>query len=365
MTMAAPLVPHRLGSIVIPRRVATRTFTPGDPAIQVELKNLGYLDRILVRIAGTVTVDDATPDPRPGFPYNLVKRFLLELPGMDDPIDVSGFSAKMQQLVGYSGTMLRHGGDPIADTRTGLANAFFDASVRDNFPITVSTANAWNLMYVLDPKRSYRDHRGILPMSADNGDSILSITPATLAELFDVPGEVTATALTVTVTQLIRTPPVAGVSAPDLGWVVRYDEQTDVVSATGEFDVRLRQEGILLNAIAHVVLDDDAVPNAAESSINSVSLIVNEDARIDGQSVAEFMYLQAEKYGRPLPAGVFAFDFDADAADVPYVDAGQERAPGWVALNRGYEAVLRFDIASGATLDNAKIITSTKRLVRA
>lgn len=367
MTMAVPVpaVPHRLGSIGIPKVIATRAFTPGDPPIAVTLKNLGYLDKLRVRLAGTVTVGAATPDERPGFPFNIVRRFLLDLPGMDDTYDLSGFHAKMQQRVGYFDTMLRHGYEPLADTRAALANAAYDAKVRDNFPIATGTANAWNITWEIDPKRSYRDHRGILPMTADAGESYLQIEPAALAEIFDAPAQVTGTALTVTVVQVMRTPPVAGVATPDTSWVTKYTQQTDVVAATGEFEVRLRQEGILLNAIAHVVLDDDAFPNASTDSIEAVSLTVNEDARIDGLPTEHFLYEQASKYLQPLPAGVFAFDFDADQADIPYIEGGFERMPNWVALNRGYEAVLGFRIAQAAALDNAKIITSTKRLVRA
>lgn len=368
MTMAAPApaVPHRLGSIAIPRVIATRTFTPGGPPIgDIVLRNLGYLDKIRVRLAGTVTVGAVTPDERPGFPYNIVRRFLLDLPGMDDSFDLSGFHTKMQSRVGYGSTMLRHGLEPVADARAALANAHYDASVRDNFPITVATANAWNITFEIDPKRSYRDHRGILPMSAAAGESTLQIEPGALADIFDAPAQVTGTALTVEIVQVMRTPPIGGVAAPDTTWVVKYDEQADNVVAVGEFDVRLRQEGILLNALAHVVLDDDAFPNASAASINSVGLIVNEDTRIDGIPVHHFLYDQASKYLQPLPAGLFAFDFDADQSDVPYVDGGFERHPGWVSTQRGYETVLRFNIAAGAVLDGAKIITSTKRLVRA
>lgn len=368
MTMALPAaaVPHRLGSISIPRLIATRTFTPGGPPISdIVLRNLGYLDKIRVRLAGTVTVNATTPDERPGFPYNIVRRFLLNLPDMDDPYDLSGFHAKLQERVGYFGTMLRHGMDLVADARAALANAFHDSAVRDNFPIAVSTANAWNITWTIDPKRSYRDHRGILPMTADAGESQLVIEPAALADIFDQPGNVTATALTVEVVQIMRTPPVPGVVTPDTSWVTKYSEQVDNVVASGEKEVRLRQEGILLNAISHVVLDDDAFPNASGDSIESISLHVNEDARIDGIPTRHFLYEQAQKYLQPLPAGVFAFDFDADQADLPYVDGGYERHPGWVSTSRGYETVLTFQVAAAAALDGAKIITSTKRLVRA
>lgn len=366
MAAPAPAVPHRLGSIAIPRVIATRTFTPGGPPIgDIVLRNLGYLDKIRVRLAGTVTVGAAAPNPRPGFPFNAVRRFLLDLPGMDDSFDLSGYHAKLQQIVGYSSTMLRHGFEPLADARPALANAAYDATVRDNFPVALSTTNAWNITFEIDPKRSYRDHRGILPMSAAAGESTLQIEPGALADIFDNPANVTATELTVEVVQIMRTPPIGGVAAPDTTWIVKHDEQVDNVVAGGEFDVRLRQEGVLLNALAHVVLDDDAFPNASSNSVDSISLIVNEDTRIDGIPTRHFLYEQASKYLQPLPAGVFAFDFDSDQSDIPYVDGGYERHPGWVATQRGYETVLRFHLASGATLDGAKIITSTKRLIRA
>lgn len=366
MTMAAAPIPHRLGSIGIPRRIATRTFTPGDPPIEVELRNLGYLDKIRVRLSGTVTVGAATPDERAGFPFDIVRAFRLQLPDMDDPYHQSGYGAKMQQRAGYMSTMARRGFDAIADTRAALANAFYDASIRDNFPIATGTANAWNITWEIDPRRSFRDHRGLLPMPSEAGDSVLVIEPAALADLFDAPAQVTATALTVSVTQVIRTPPVTGVAMPDTGWVTKYDMQTDRPTATGEYAVELDQEGIILNAISMVWLDDDLFPPAPEGSINDLTLEVNEDPRFQGLPTVDYLYEQGQRYLQPFPAGVFVFDFDHEQADVPYIGAdGHERAPGWVALNRGYKAVITFDIASGATLDNARIVTSVKRLVRA
>lgn len=366
MTMAAPAIPHRLGSIAIPRVIATRTFTPGDPPIEVELRNLGYLDLIRVRLAGTVTVGAATPDERPGFPYNIVRSFKIDLPDMDDPFEQSGYGAKMQQRAGYFDTMLRHGYDAVADARAALANAFHDASVRDNFPIATGTANAWNITWELSPKRSYRDHRGLIPMPSESGDSVLRIEPGALADIFDAVAQVTGTALTVEVVQVIRTPPVAGVALPDTSWVTKYSMQSDNIVATGENTVRLRQEGVLLNAICMVWLDDDAFPAAPEASVQDLSLVVNEDTRFEGLAPRHFLYEQGQKYLQPFPAGVFVFDFDADQADVPYIGPdGHERHPGWAAIARGYEAAITFDIAAGAALDSAKIVTSTKRLVRA
>lgn len=371
MTLALPAVPHRLGSITIPEVIGTEDFTFGGSRIRIPLLARGYLDHLRVRLSGTVTVGAAAPDERPGFPYNAVRRFFLDGPDLRDSYDLDGLHTKLQELVGYPKTMLHPSAFPPVPRQAADGTELFGTALRgpiteDAYPVALNVANAWDLRWVIDVKRSHRDHRGLHALDATE-ETALVIDPGVLADLFDTPANVTATDLTIEVVQYMRTPPVGGVAQPDTGWKVHHSMQqlpAGQIAAGNNADVKIPQEGVLLNAIAFVVLDDDAFPSDPVASIESISHIVNEDKRIDAVAPWVFLDQQQAKYPRGLPHGVFAFDGDADQADIPYLDAGYERFPGWIKMAEGRQAVLRFRLAAAAALDSPRIVTSTKRLVR-
>ena len=369
--VGVPAVPHRLGSITIPEVIHTGAFAFGGNAIRVALLARGYVDHLIVRISGTVTVATGDPGLRPGAPWNGVRRFLLDGPDLRDSYDLDGFMAKVQgDLVGYPKTMLHPGGFPPIPrlTSTGVemfSTALRPYSIEDSYPVAVA-ANAWDLRWRIDVKRNFRDHRGMFAVDA-NQESLLVIEPNTLAELVNTPANVTGTNLTIQVVQYMRTPPVGGVGAPDTSWRVKYAQQqlgVAEIAAGNNNDVRVQPEGILLNAISFVVLDDDVFPADPLASIESISHLVNEDKRKDAIPAWVFLDEQQARYPRGLPQGVFAFDGDADQADIPYLDGTFERFPGWIRVAEGRRAILRFRLAAAAALDNPRIVTSTKRLVR-
>lgn len=359
----APALPFRLGTIRIPEKISSQAFTPGAGPIRVPLRKVGYLDMLRVRITGTVTTGAATPDERPGFPYNIVQRFRLDVPGLADPISISGEHLKLWNWLEYHDSMLRPGFDPAAGAGA-KANAYYDAKLKDVYPIALSTANAWELWFDVPVTRNLRDQRGLLPMGGDD-EVVLEITPAALADIFDVPANVTATALTIEVAQYYYTPPVAGVAAPDTTFVVVYDQYEQAVVATGANDVNIRRDGVILGIVHTVTLDDDAYPRAPEGSITDLSFRINRDKRLDALPFVWWAKEQANRYLQPLPAGVVAYDQDFLQPDLPFYDGSFERFPNWIYTAGTTEIVSTVNIAAAAALDNARIVTSVKRLMRA
>lgn len=365
MAMNAPAaaLPFPLGTIRVPEFVTSETFTPGGGPIRIPLHKVGYLDMLRVHLSGTLTSGAATADERPGFPYNIVQRFRLDVPGLSDPINLSGYQRHIWDLLEYHDSMQRTGRQTTA--RAGAeANAYFDSKLKDLYPITVSVANQWELWWDIPVSRNLRDLRGILPMGGDD-QVVLEIAPAALSDIFDTPASITANALTVEVAQYYYTPPVAGVAAPDTTFVVVYDEYEQAVPAVGKQNINIPRDGVILGIVHQFYLDDDAYPAAPEAKIDALTLRVNRDKRIDALPFIWWAKEQANRYAEPLPAGIIAYDQDFLQPGLPFYDGGFERFPGWIYTQGATEIVSTIDVASSATLDNAKIITTVKRLMRA
>lgn len=363
MTMQAPPTPFRLGSRTLIEHVATKDFALSQ-RLDFPLRKVGYLDGLLVRLTGQWTVDAATPDERPGFPYNVVARFTLNIPGLSHPISLSGYQMKMQNLVGYDYGMHARGFDKIASAIVGQANAFHDSDLDDQAVITVAAARDVDLWWFIPSHRSARDLRGIMPIGGDQ-DTVLEVHCGALADIFDAPAQITSVAaLDVEVYQVFHTAPPAGVAAPDTSWAVVFDEYSQGVNATGDQNIEIPRDGVILNVIHAIWLDDDLFPPAPEAAISSLSLRVNRDKLLDAVPYVAYAKLAAMRGDRPLPAGVLAYDFDFRAADVPFYDAGYERQAEWLFSAGVTEIESRIAIASGTALDNAKIVTSVKRLMR-
>lgn len=357
---AAAAVPYRLGSRKIVEHVRTQAWA-ASTRLDFTLRKSGYLAGLLVRLTGTVTVVTGSPDERPGFPYNILQRLNLNVPGLATPLSQSGYMAKMQMLIARA-VAQQHGFARVASAEPGQANAFHDSDLDDRAPIAVAT-NDWDLWWYLPIEHNERDTRGMIPLGGE-ADVVLEVTCAALADIFDTTANVSATALNVELYQVIRTAPVAGVEAPDTSWAIVYDQYEQSVAAVGDVDIEIPRDGTILNIIHALWFDDDLFPPAPEANVETVSLRVNRDKLYDAVPFAAVAKLQAMGLPVPLPAGIVAFDFDALQADIPYSDAGHERIPGWLYTQGVTEIESRLRVGTGQTLDNAKVITSVKRLMR-
>jgi hypothetical protein len=407
---APPALPFKLGSRTLIEHVQSQNFVLGT-RLDFPLRKVGYLDGLLVRLTGTWTIGAATPDERPGFPHNIVSRFVLNIPGLAHPISQSGYLMKIQNLLAYDFGMHRRGWDPVGplgiarllDSSGGaandtlqdvpaayaeadiannfadlaakvnaliddrsyswLANAFAAAELDDRAPIVLNAANDVDLWWYVPAHRSARDLRGIMPIGGDQ-DTVLEVYCGALADIFDATAQVTANDLDVEVYQVFHTAPPPGVMAPDTSWAIVYDEYSQVVAATGDNNVEIPRDGVLLNVVHAVWLDDDLYPTAPETAISSLSLRVNRDKLLDQVPYVAYAKLAAMRGDKPLPAGIIAYDFDFRQADIPFYDAGHERQAEWLFSAGVTEIESRIAIASGTALDNATIKTSVKRLMR-
>jgi hypothetical protein len=334
----------------------------GGGALSWELSRIGYLEGLLIFVTGTVTVVTGSPAPLPGFPWNLLKRVVFDTPGLADPIALSGDSLHHQNLVARDFTLNRGGGDAPESPNALDDNAYYIANLHDLAPVAVA-ANAWRLKYFLPVRRNVGDMRGVVPLG-NKQQSRLRITPAAAADIFGTTANFSTSALTIQVFQVFRTAPPAGLAAPDYeaSHAVVIDEYEQSVSATGQVKVEIPTGGIILNVLHRVFLDDDVYPPAPEGSLDDVSLWINRDKVVDRVATKAFVFMQNAGRWQPLPAGTIVHDFDKHA-DRPYGIGGAERVEGWVFSDELNELTAWLGVASGTTLDNARIVTSVKRLV--
>lgn len=367
MTMAAPpmALPYPLVSRQVIEQLDTQNLTLGGGPLSWELTRVGFLEGLLIHVTGTLTVSTAAAAASPGFPWNVLKRIVLDTPGLADPIALSGDSLHHQNLVSHDFSALRQYGDAPESANALDDSAYHAANLYNLAPIAVA-ANAWRLWYFLPVRRNVRDLRGVVPLG-NRQQTRLRITPAAVSDLFNTnTGNVGTTGLTVQVAQVFRTAPPAGMPSPDAeaGHAIVIDEYEQTVSATGQVKIEIPTGGVILNVLHRVFLDDDVYPPAPEGSLDDVSLWLNRDKVVDRVSARMFLFMQNAGRPQPLPAGTIVHDFDKSAGEIPYIIGGAERAPGWIFSDELNELTSYLGVTSGTTLDNARIITTVKRLVR-
>lgn len=367
MAMAAPpmALPYPLVSRQVIEQLDTQAITIGGGPVSWELSRIGFLEGVLIHVTGALTIATAAPAANPGFPWNVLKRIVLDTPGLADPIALSGDSLHHQNLVSHDFSALQSYGDHPESANALDDNAYHAANLYNLAPIAVA-ANQWRLWFFLPVRRNVRDLRGVVPLG-NRQQTRLRITPAAVTDLFNTnTGNVTATGLSVQAYQVFRTAPPAGMPAPELeaAHAIVIDEYEQTVSATGQQKIEIPTGGVILNILHRVFLDDDVYPPAPEGSVDDVSLWLNRDKVVDRVASRGFLFMQNAGRPQPLPAGTIVHDFDKSAGEIPYIIGGAERATGWVFSDELNELTSYLGIASGTTLDNAKIVTSVKRLVR-
>lgn len=366
MAMTAPpmALPYPLVSRQVIQHLETQAFAFGGGVLNFDLDRIGFLEGLLIHVTGTQTVINATPAPKPGFPWNILKRIVLDTPGLSDPIAVSGDGLHHQNLIARDFSMDVPYGDFPESANALDDNAYHVANGVNLFPVAVA-ANQVRLWYFLPVRRNVRDLRGIVPLG-NRQRTRLRITPSTAADLFSTTANVSTTALNVEVYQVFRTAPPAGLPAPttEAGHAIILEEYEQDVASTGSQKIEIPTGGTILNICHRVFLDDDVYPTAPEGSITSVSLWLNKDKVVDRVPFVAWSFMQNAGRAQPLPAGTIVHDFERAAGDVPYLIGGAERAPGWVFSDELNELTSYIEVATGTALDNAKIYTTVKRLVQ-
>lgn len=349
--MADMLYPARYFMRPIWVDLGIKTFTLGGGQVQYQLRQLGYLDMLMVHIYGTFTGANATLVFNQLQPYNAVANFLLSSPSSPlPPINVGGKSMHVWNLRNEDFAPARQQFRfPAQGTLD--ANAYH-ASIVDQFPTAVG-AQTIHLWWVLPFHLSVDDIRGTLPLG-NSTVTTLVITPAAVADVVTVAANLTLQSFSVDVAQVYLTPPPAGApiigGGVDTGWAVAYDETSQPIPAVGLQKVTITPNYTLLG-ILHLV----GINNTDDTTdISNSTLRVNSSYFTDptGLPTAFVDMRQTYEGGPPLPVGAFMYDFDVLGA------------AGWLHTDQVTEIESDLTVAAGATLGTGpRIFTSVRRLV--
>lgn len=372
MSMNAPAaVPFPLGTRRIIERIFSGTLTPGGAQVSVDLAKVGYLAGLILRLSGTYTVVTGSPGPKATFPYDYLQRVQLDLPGLNDPISISGSQLKAQNMAGRDFTMFgEHAGGIFAafDTdqisSTWMKNADYLVVAADVYPVAVA-ANVWNLTWYLPVAHNARDFRGAIPLG-NSQTATLRVTPGADADLIATGANHSASALTLDVYQVFFTAPPAGVATPDTSWAVVFDQYEQAVAAVGDQVIDIPRDGVILNIMHCFRNVDTAYPVASTlaAQLSAVSLRVARDKLWDNLALAAKLIEQNAGRTIPFPAGFIVYDFDREQAGIPFMDAAGERISGWLFSDGIPEIKSTLTVPAAATLTNARIITTVKRLMK-
>ena len=352
MATAAPtLYPARYFMRPIWVDLGPKAFTLGGSPVTYQLRQLGYLDALVVHMTGTYTVANASLVFGQLEPYNIVPNFLVQTPGSPlPPINLGGKSMHVWNLRNQDFTPYVRG---FRFPAQGTLDANpYHAGIVDSFPVAVG-AQTMHLWWVLPFHLSADDIRGTLPLGNSTVTNLV-ISAAAASDVVTVAANLTLPVLTVDVAQVYLTPPPAGApivgGSVDASYAVAYDETYQPVTATGLNKVTVVPNYTLLGILHGVAL------NGAEDSadVSSLTLRVNSSYFTDptGLSGAMSDFKQSGEQGVPLPVGWFLRDFD-------------RMGPAeWVHTDQVTEIESDLYIASGATLGaNPRIYTSVRRLV--
>jgi hypothetical protein len=366
MAQAPAGLPYALGNRCMIEAIASKVFTPGGAKIDVELAKVGYLYGVALRLSGTLTTTAGISAPLAGFPYDLLARITLDIPGINDPVSISGSMLHLQNFADHGLSMVLPGILAFdTDQMVSVAEkaAGFFTAVAPRYPVAAG-ANVWNAWLWLPAIHNQRDMRGILPLG-NAGTSRVTVSPAALADVFGTPGDVASSALVLDFFQFYFTAPPIGVQAPNTAWAVVFDEYEQSEVATGARLVDIPKGGIILNVVHSYRNVNTAFPIASDvvAQVEALSFRANRDKYRDVVPLA--VCLLEQNVGRtiPYPAGSFVYDFDAKQTGIPFADAFGERIPGWLYSDDLVEIKSTLHVPVGATQTVAKIRTAVKRLM--
>ncbi len=342
------------------KQLPSQAFVPGGDDISIPLRKLGYTDMLWVRISGSYTLAAACTPAFTQLPETLVKKFLLEVPGRETPINISGRMMKIFNL--RSNDFGTFPADAVPESRAvPQGNALFD-KMKDAFPIVVGGANAVAINWVIPFHRSVVDHKGSLPTGALS-ELNLVITPGAIGDflttLHGVATDVSAVTLVVDVVQVIFSAPPADASvipgSTGDGYVIKYDETKDVIEQAGTATpVKIVPKDTLL-AIAHSV----TVNGVADSvDVDSLYFRVEESYFTDpnGIDAGYKTILDAAINGSPFPEGVFVWDNDRPSTGMA----------GWIHTDGVNDIEVGITVKAGTVLgtpNNSSVLTGRCRLV--
>lgn len=362
MATAAPVTTPQIALLFqrpTRKMLDAQAFVPGGNDLRFELDQNGYLDMLRVNLTGSYAAANTITITKQQLVHAIVKKFLLDVPNRETPINISGSAMRVFNLRNNDfGTFPA---DPVPPNRTGAeANALY-ATKEDVFPITENVTNDFSLNWIIPFHRSVVDHKGALPVGG-LPKLYFTVTPCNSLADFLVTTNGVATDLSdfaavMTVEQVSYSAPPADANVipgtEGAGYVVKYDEQIDVIEAAGVAQrVNIDPTDIIL-AIEHQVTIDGVLDGV---DVDRLYFKVAESYFTDPNGIPSWQKTMddAAEHGAPFPEGTFMWD-----GDLPSTGAA-----GWIHTDGINKIEAGITVKTGTTLGSiANIRTAVCRLI--
>jgi|GEM_PF-5239668 len=329
---------------------------------EFQLDTIGYGYGLLVHISGIWTIANAGLVFKGAGIWDYLRRAVLDTPGQAAPVDVSGDGLHNQGVLARDFSIHQHTIGPRA-TSSGLdVNPWAAANLDSQLDNSVG-ARQLHLFYFVPLARNAHDLRGVRSLGHAGQRTTLRLTPSTTADLVLVGANSDSSAITVDVTEYFFDGAPAGVGVPPPGWAIVIEETEQLVQAVGKQAVAIDPEGIILNALSKVILND--APDSAD--VEEISLNLDARKLVDEEPFADYAYFYEQATGIRLPVGVVPFDREVYADDMEPIDpiAGGYRGRDWIFSDELVKFFPTIKIAAAANLGAvAKISTSIRRLIK-
>lgn len=366
------MLPPQLFQTEFIREIGRQTLAPAATG-QFDLQRLGYADGLLILLEATYDIAVGGSALTADGPFAMLGRLLLQPPGAQPIHNAGGRHTMLQALLGRDlGVGVGRG--MIARTKGG-ADGFVNGLSRNAladliWPNVANTAGqAGRLWYFIPFHRTHYQRLGNLPLGNQTTTSLF-VTIGAMADVWATAGNVTNQGITVTVFQVIFSPPPArpDVALPNADFLFTVEEQVQA-AVLGDNAIRVDPHDTIINVIHDITLN--AAKNSAD--VNTVALQFDESFKYNALRARAWWKVQEDRLGYSAPLGVVFWDEDymADADGAAAQALGQLALPynlgaaPWIHTERIANIQATINIAATAVLGAAPTIrTSIKRLAR-
>lgn len=293
------LLPFRLNTRQRIAKVGTIPFASGQRATGLEIPRVGFLNRIIVFLRGTMNAGAASALADLG-PWQLINRLQVNVNiGSAQLIDLSGYGAYL------FGSVLERA---FAPDKAGIG-----ATVPhiDNFSApTANGNNVWNLCYILPiaANQGMNFDAGLINLQAQEVRCTLDLTFGTPADAITVVG----TGFTGTAHiyyEYYELPPEGVMFPPRM--LHRILEEVQPITATGDQPYTVPRMGTMLQLI-HLIRTN----GARSDSIDEFRLHFNKTDNVYFSEKFERRMHNRLEWGIDLPVGAYGWDFWHSSEDV-------------------------------------------------
>ncbi len=241
-------------------------------------------------------------------PWNIVRNVRVSINNGFTPFNISGAGAYLYNLLRLTDAALFtniDNGDATDDER-GIALQTNDLAASTGDP------NRSRFMMELPLTLNERDPIGMI--MTQNEEVVVSVTidiGTALAHILDSGSGMTTSTFVGTVTPLIEsfTIPVLPEAIPDLSVIKLVNEQTFTLSANTEAIIKLPTGTTYRKIILDLATTASPPVGLTDLEVANWQIVLNQADIPYNISTRQLENLNEYAYGRPLPAGVFVFDF--------------------------------------------------------